>query len=465
MKRKIKNAIIIIIVLAIIVMISFIIYNTIKKSYDVEEVIEEKYFLLLSDNNIGVIDSKGNIIITPQYFEVHIPNPSKPIFVCYYDYTEATGAYRTKIVNEKGTELFTKYNKIETIRLNEIETSMPYEKNVLKYEDNVLKYKKDGKYGLIDLKGNIVTKAIYDSIDGLNNKEGELLIAQEGKYGVINTKGAELIKPEYDYISGDEYYTADKKYALSGYVLGMKTTDGYRYGYMNYKRKKLLDTEYNEIIRLGGIGSENTDKDVFLIAKKNGQYGLIKNKKVVIDFRYQSIDYTGVNNLFIVTRSTKTGIYNSAGKKILSVKFDEIKVHDTYFETKLKDETAYYNLLGNRIDKSSIKEEKEKEEETTTNTAEVNEKLIPKEKDGKWGFVDQYENVVVAYQYEKVTPLNQYGFAGVKLNGKWGSIDENGKIIVEPIYQLDQFYEINFIGKYYKVIYDYRTVYYSDDIN
>lgn len=456
MNSKIKKLIIIGIILVIVLITGFFVYNHIKKSYDVEEIVEEKYFLLLNDNNIGVIDNKGNIIITPQYFAVHIPNPSKPIFVCYYDYDEATGGYRTKIVNEQGTELFTKYNKIETISLNDIETSMPYEKKVLKYE-------REGKYGLIDLKGSLVTKAIYDSIDGLSNKEGELLISQDGKYGVINTKGAELIKPEYDYISGDEYYNADKKYALSGYVLGVKTTDGYRYGYMNYKRKKLLDTEYNEIIRLGGIGSEDTDKDVFLVAKKNGQYGLIKNKKVVIDFRYQSIDYSGVNNLFIVTRSTKSGVYNSIGKKILSVKYDEVQVNNTYIETKSGDETAYYNLLGNRIDKSTIKEEdKNEEKEATTN--EVTGKLIPKEKDGKWGFVNSNSNVVVDYKYEKVTEFNKYGFAGVKLNGKWGSIDENGNIVAEPIYSLDSSYEVEFIGKYYKVVYDYKTVYYSDDM-
>lgn len=456
MNSKIKKIIIIGIILVIVLITGFFVYNHIKKSYDVEEIVEEKYFLLLNDNNIGVIDNKGNIIITPQYFAVHIPNPSKPIFVCYYDYDEATGGYRTKIVNEQGTELFTKYNKIETISLNDIETSMPYEKKVLKYE-------REGKYGLIDLKGSLVTKAIYDSIDGLSNKEGELLISQDGKYGVINTKGAELIKPEYDYISGDEYYNADKKYALSGYVLGVKTTDGYRYGYMNYKRKKLLDTEYNEIIRLGGIGSEDTDKDVFLVAKKNGQYGLIKNKKVVIDFRYQSIDYSGVNNLFIVTRSTKSGVYNSIGKKILSVKYDEVQVNNTYIETKSGDETAYYNLLGNRIDKSTIKEEdKNEEKEATTN--EVTGKLIPKEKDGKWGFVNSNSNVVVDYKYEKVTEFNKYGFAGVKLNGKWGSIDENGNIVAEPIYNLDSSYEVEFIGKYYKVVYDYKTVYYSDDM-
>ena len=457
MNNKIKKLIIIVIALIIIMAIGFLVYNKIKKSYDVEAVTIEKYFLLNSDNNIGVIDNKGNIIIKPQYFEVHIPNPSKPIFVCYYGYNEQTGEYKTKIINDQGTELFTKYNKIETINLNDIATSMPYEKNVLKYEE-------DGKYGLIDLKGNIVTKPIYDSIDGLSNKEGELLISQNEKYGVINTKGAELIKPEYNYISGDAYYTSEKKYALSGYILGITTSDGYRYGYMNCKRKKLLNTEYNEIIRLGGIGSENTDKDVFLVAKKDGQYGLVKNKKIMIDFRYQSIDYSGVNNLFIVTRSKKTGVYNSEGKKVMATKYDEVQVHENYIYTKQNNEEAYYNLLGNRIDKSTIKEEEPKDE-NQSESVEQTGKLIPKEKNGKWGFVDKNGNIVLDYKYEDATQLNEYGFAGIKQNGKWGSIDENGNIVVEPIYNLDNYYEINFIGKYYKVIYDYRTVYYSADIN
>ena len=125
MNKKNRNIIIVMLILIIILVIGFFVYNYIKKSYDVEEVVEEKYFLLLSDNNIGVIDNKGNVIINPQYFAVHIPNPSKPIFVCYYDYNEATGGYRTKKVNEQRTELFTKYNKVETNNLNDIETSMP----------------------------------------------------------------------------------------------------------------------------------------------------------------------------------------------------------------------------------------------------------------------------------------------------------------------------------------------------
>ena len=152
------------------------------------------------------------------------------------------------------------------------------------------------------------------------------------------------------------------------------------------------------------------------------------------------------------------------GDKVLAVKYDEVEVKDTHIETKLKEETAYYNLKGNRIDKSTIKKEDKKQE----NDEDINEligTLIPKEKDKKWGFVDKHSNVIVEYKYDKVTEFNIYGFAGVKLNGKWGCIDENGNIVVEPIYNLDKSYEVEFIGKYYKVVEDYKTVYYSDYIN
>ncbi len=354
MSIKKRNIIILILVILIVLIVStVIVYNYLKTRYEVEEVLEEKYLVSIQDDKVGVVDKNGNNIIAPQYIEIQIPNPSKAIFVCFYDYNWETNEYSTKVINENGTELFTKYNKLEAISLIDVETSMPYEKSVLKYEQ-------DGKYGLIDLKGNVVTKAVYDSIEGLRNKEGELLISKNGKYGVINIKGAELIKAEYDYISGDEYYTEEAKFALSGYILGKRTDDGYRYGYMNHKRKMLLDIEYNEIIRLGGISGEDTDKDIIIVAQKNGQYGLIKNKKVLIDFRYQAIDYSGVSNLFLVTRNTKVGVFNSEGDKILSVKYDEIDINDTYIQTKLGDETAYHNLLGNRVDKSTIEEIKEK---------------------------------------------------------------------------------------------------------
>ncbi len=456
--KKYKIQIIVIAIIILLIPIIKITINKLDKNYKVENVSKEKYFVLLSNEKMGIIDETGKIVIQPEYYEIHIPNPSKPIFVCYYDYNEKTGKTKVKVINRQGTELFTKYNDIDTINLNGIETTMPYEKNLLKY-------KQDNKYGVIDLDGKIITKAIYDEIDGLSCKEGELLVKKDNKYGVINNKGVELIKIKYDSISGDEYYTSDQGYKLSGYIIGEKTKDGYRYGYMNKRQKLLLNTEYSEILRIGDVKGEDTDKNIFIIARKDGQCGLIKNKKVMIDFKYQDINYSGVENLFILTRGTKQGVYNSKGKKILTTKYEELTINDEYIYTKIGKEEKYFDLKGEEIDKSTIKEEQNNDDESTAaNSAEyVNPTLIPKEKNGKWGFVDKNSNLKVDYIYDEVTQVNKYGFAGVKKNGKWGSIDEKGNIVQEPKYNLDELDDIDFIGKYYKIIYDYKSTFYTDD--
>lgn len=458
--NKYKIQIIVIAIILLLIPIIKITINKLNKNYKLENISKEKYFVLLSNDKVGVINEKGEIVIKPEYYEIHIPNPSKSIFVCHYDYNETTGKCRTKVINAQGTELFTKYNDIDTINLNGIETTMPYEKNLLKY-------KKDNKYGLIDLDGKVITDAIYDEIDGLSCKEGELLVKKDEKYGVINNRGVELIKVKYDYISGDEYYTEKEGYKLSGYLIGEKTKDGYRYGYMNKKQKILLNPEYSEILRIGDIEGEDTDKDIFIIARKNGQCGLIKNKKTIIDFKYQDIAYSGVENLFILTRNTKQGVYNSSGKKILATKYDDITIVEEYIYTKDKEKEKYYNLQGEEIDKDSIKINEIGSEEEIINQASnlVNPTLIPSEKNGKWGFVDKNSKIKVDYIYDEVTPVNKYGYAGIKKDGKWGVIDEKGKVVQEPIYNLDELDEITFIGKYYKVTYDYKNIFYTDNVN
>ena len=156
----------------------------------------------------------------------------------------------------------------------------------------MLRYKENGKYGLIDYEGKVITKPIYEEIESLENKEGELLVKKDGKYGVISQKGACIIKNEYDGIIADGYYDETQKYALSGYIVTLKTEEGYRYGYINYKRKKVLDVNYNDIYRELGIeDSENA----YLEITRNGQVGLVKNREIIIKTIYQSIEYDNNN--------------------------------------------------------------------------------------------------------------------------------------------------------------------------
>ena len=282
MKRNfvIRNIIIGIILIAIIVSLSvyFICKNA--RSYEVEKVSTYNYFVLKTNDLSGVIDRSGNIVIDATYDNVIIPNPEKPVFVCYE-------GEQSKVLNERKEQILNDYQNVEPIRLQNITSDLMYEKSVLTYEQ-------DGKFGLINFEGKQITKNIYESIEGLPYKEGELLVKQDGKYGVINIKGNKLIDIKYDKISVDGYYTSDEGYKYSGYVISNTTDEGYRYGYINYNGKLLLEPEYNELSRVLGVDDRES---AYILCAKNGQYGIIKNDEELILNEYQSIEYDESNKL------------------------------------------------------------------------------------------------------------------------------------------------------------------------
>ena len=78
-------------------------------------------------------------------------------------------------------------------------------------------------------------------------KEGELLVKLDGKYGVINNKGNNLVEPEYDQITVDNYTTEEDGYKRAGYIVSNTTEDGYRYGYVDVDGNLLLEPAYTEI--------------------------------------------------------------------------------------------------------------------------------------------------------------------------------------------------------------------------
>ena len=153
-----KNIVCIIIITLVISIINFIIIaqkNKTKFKYEIEVVTNIDYMLLSENNKFGVINKNGEIIIPSIYDEIQIPNPSKPLFICMYDYNEQKQQYNIKVLNEKSEQILYQYVVVEAIKINSATSNIPYEKSVLKYKEN-------GEYGLIDFNGNIVLKAKYD---------------------------------------------------------------------------------------------------------------------------------------------------------------------------------------------------------------------------------------------------------------------------------------------------------------
>ena len=114
MKKKtifILIAVLILAILAAVIIYQITIQNN--KNYEIEQIKEYHYFILKQNDTYGVMDKKANILISPQYDEIIIPNPEKGIFICYQE-------NNTKILNENGEEILTQYDNVQPIRLKNI---------------------------------------------------------------------------------------------------------------------------------------------------------------------------------------------------------------------------------------------------------------------------------------------------------------------------------------------------------
>ena len=346
--------------------------------------------------------------MNPEYKDIVIPNPEKAVFVCYKDDSN------TKVLNDKNEEILTEYEKVEPVRLENIASDLMYEKSILKYYQ-------DDKYGLIDFSGKKLTKAIYDEINSMPYKEGELIVKQNNKYGVINIKGKIIVDIKYDQITVDGYYTNKNEYKYAGYVVSNKTEEGFRYGYINYKGKIVVETKYNELSRISDI---EDDANVYLIAAKNGQYGVIKNEKELIANEFQSIRFDSSNNVLVIEKSRKYGIANLEGKIIVPVQYDQIDITGIYLYAQDSQGITVYNNNGSQVN-------------VDTNVAILNTsndkyriRINSTNGDTKYGVIGKDGKQIIKENYNYIEYLFDNYFIVSNKDGKLGIVDdkENKKV-------------------------------------
>lgn len=406
-----KNIIIIFIVILVIIglIVGISIYlNNQKYEYDIVEISNEQiqYYKLEQDGKYGVIDKEGGIVIEPKYVMVDIPNPTKELFI-----VQDEGDINSYAIDRNGNNLYSQYESVEAINISTIASNIPYEKSVLKYKEN-------GLYGIIDLDGKEITDSIYDSISSIDYKEGCLKVEVEGKYGIINIKGTEIVKPEYDLVLADGYYDEESKYKNAGFVLRIKTDDGYRFGYADKKGKIILEPLYNEVNRITELEGE----DIYLITSNNGRYGLLKNGKEILKNEYTEISFYLSNNLLIVEKDKTKGVVNLEGDNIVPIDYDDIIMGGKYINAQKGDELVIFDSNGNNIDTDII------------SLNEVTDKYsIVIDKDNNYNIVDNEGNKKLENIYTYIEYYKDDKFI-VSREGKAGIIDGEGNRLIELKY-------------------------------
>lgn len=444
-KNGLKKVFLLVILLAVVLGIVFAVVNKNSDKGVALQTINEndvKYYILRVNNKFGVIDKEGNIVVEPKYGDLVIPNPTKDVFL----YTEGNEINNKnyKAINGSGNELFGNYDVVEAIQINQLSSYVPYEKTVLKYKKNNL-------YGLISYTGEKITDAIYEEIQGIDYKEGYLKVKKSGSYGVIDITGKQIIKCEYSNIESDGYFSEKTKYSKSGFILQVKTDNGYKYGYANYKGKVVKDAMFNDISRVNEI---DDDKNAYLMISMNGKYSLYKNDKDIFKSEFEDIGYDSSSKLFIVHAQNGQGIFNIQGKNIIPVDYDSISIGGEYINATKGEEKIVFDLNGNKIDAKYVSYSKVSDkygiiidENYNYNIVDKNLNKLLKDdyiyieyfrndlfiatKNANTGIIDAAGNVVVPIKYGTITKINGTDILAATLlkNNEIDLINAKGSVI------------------------------------
>lgn len=228
---------------------------------------------------------------------------------------------------------------------------------------------KDGKYGYIDTKGNVMIEPQYKSANQFYG-DFALVKTEDLKYKVINKKGEELASSDsvlgISHISDSDYWVIDaklyddnmKQVSKEGVAVSYSSTnDGYLTfidsnkkvtGVMNSKGKVTFEMPITEGELLSLTSANNFDdlKDTYCTISINSKkYAIIncESGKVIYDLAERYIT-TKDNNVFVI----KQGDYKSEPLETIYIEDDKVA-----YKVENHKDITYYKKDVLRIEKDS----------------------------------------------------------------------------------------------------------------
>ena len=279
--------------------------------------------------------------------------------------------------------------------------------------------------------------------------------------GVYNLDGKAVVPMNYDEITiggiyinaikGNQSLTFDAKgnKIETKFISLLKATDKYSIIIDQNNNYNIVDNNNNLMLKENYAYIEYYKDDYFIVTK-NGYTGIINSTgAIIVPIEYSTISKIDKTNILEATKikNNQIDLIDTNAKVVRGLENAQMSIADNYIKLESDKFINYYTL-----------------EAKQTNYKELfpNNKLYAYTQNGKWGFTDKTNQVIVPARYEAVTEQNG-NTVGFKQNGKWGIMDTSGNIIVQPIYTITSS-KIKFLGKYYLVSDNIGLSIYSGDI-
>ncbi len=318
---------------------------------------------------------------------------------------------------------------------------------------------KQGKYGIIDMYGNLKTDLIFSKIDVISRdyfigykynditydqisniykidnpaeavitansivRNGKYFnIINGGKHGIIDSNLKTLIPIEYDYLQNvmESYYIASKDS---------------KYGLLSADNNIVFDFKYQNILY-------DYTSNLFICLDVYNNTGCINIEgHIVIPFEYTSISSFNGDNIAIVSRNNKWGAINDKNEVICDIVYDEMEnnAHSKFIIAKNDKEYFVFNNKFETVVDSSF--------EYLQKLA--GESFLIAKKAGKFGTVDYSGKEIIPFKYDSISNESFYGlpFLTIIKDDLKGVCFIDGKIICKPNYE-----SITAVQNYYFVV-------------
>ena len=185
----------------------------------------------------------------------------------------------------------------------------------------------NGKYGVIDNRGNTIVNTTYDEMIIIPNSARDIFICTYDvdyntsiyKTKVLNSSGSEILK-DYSNVQAIENSNANDIWFEDNILKYEK--DGL-YGLIDFNGNKVVDPIYNNIYAL-----ESTPKSI--VVEKDGKKGIVNSTlgELVLQCIYNDVSSLSKDNAddgYIVNMNGKYGLVSATGKPILECNYQEIK--------------------------------------------------------------------------------------------------------------------------------------------
>ena len=263
---------------------------------------------------------------------------------------------------------------------------------------------KEGKYGVIDLKGNYVIPCEHDG--ARNVEHGLIPLKKNFLWGFADTSGKVMIPFLYENFTFRDDGT-----------IHVEQND--QWGMIDYSGKQLILPLYDQDFKF--------EKGIAVVRRKY-KYGLIdETGKMLVECNYRSLERIN-DSLFVASIKRRKsdsyyGVLNSRDEQVIDLIYKDIKILPGIgLIASHASSAGILRFNGDTLIAFSY----EKLDGGSSN-------LIAARKYKKSGFISLENDTVIPFKYDKCRPFK--GGRAAVMKSKWGVVDGKGEVIVPMIYQ------------------------------